>query len=234
MGTFTVTLQEAIDLSAPMGQYEAVGLDSYELFDPDYREALNDKIIAHFNEQEIAHETISMFRYAMRRKMNEVMPLFNQHYKASQIAIDPLLTVNIKNVVAGTETSHATESNSTDTTTTAAGRAVGSNTPQVRLAGHGDYASTAQDSESKTIADGKATAESDRNNATENNSSMSGYQGNPAELIWSLRQSFVNVDMMVIESLQELFMMVWDNGEDYTKENYGYGSYASFIYPFYG
>jgi len=220
MGTFTVTLQEVIDLSAPVDKYAALGLNAYPIFDAAYRQQLNDKIIAHFNEQEIGHETISMFKYALSRKMAEIMPLFNQHYVASRITIDPLLTVSIHNLGTGTDTS------STVSSSTAAGRVVGSNTPQVRLAGQGDYASTAQDSNSKTDADGTAT------NASNNDSHTTGYSGSPAELIWQLRQTFVNIDMMVIEQLNELFMMVWDNGEEYTKGNNGYGYYTGWFYGF--
>jgi hypothetical protein len=95
----------------------------------------------------------------------------------------------------------------------------------VRLAGNADYATSAQDSVSATNADG--TAEQSSNNE----SSTSGYQGNPAELILSMRQAFVNVDMMVIASLEELFMMIWDNGQEYTKGN-SY-DYLHGIYPFY-
>ena len=244
MGTFTVTLREAIDLSAPVDPYVALGLNEYPLFDEGYRQHLNDKLIDHFDEQEIGLETISMFRHAMKRKMNEVMPLFNQHYRASLIQIDPLLTINIKTIGTGTalttgsETLTGTEENTTESSSTAAGRVVASNTPQVRLAGNGDYATSAQDSTSKTDADGSGTTTSNRENvnslenATNNDGSTTGYQGNPAELIWQLRQTFVNIDMMVIDSLQELFMMVWDNGEEFTKGTY-LNVYTGF-YPFYG
>jgi hypothetical protein len=230
VGTFSLTLQEVIDLNEPMTPYEALGLDTYPIFDAGYRAALNDKIIAHYNEQEIGHETDSMFRYAMRRKMNEIMPLFNQHYKASQIEIDPLLTVNIKSVAEGSENTTGNESSTTESTSTAGGRVVGSNTPQVRLAGNGDYATSAQDSNSKTEADGTASTNSATENTTANENNTTGYQGNPAELVWALRQTFVNVDMMVIDSLQELFMMVWDNGEEHTKKGYGYDYFP--FYPF--
>ena len=226
MGTFTVTLQEAIDLESYKyttgnAAHKALGLDVYPIFDEAYRAALNEKIIAHYNEQEIGHETISMFRYAMARKMNEIMPLFNQHYVASQIEIDPLKTVDIKNVGVGTETS-ATVSSST-----AGGRVVASNTPQVRLSGQGDYATSAQDSNSKTDADGTA------NNASNTDNTTSGYSGNPAELVYAMRQTFLNIDLMVIEQLSELFMMVWDNGEEYTKGNNYYDYYSYGFYPFF-
>lgn len=233
MGTFTVTLQEVIDLSAPDTPAKAVGLDTYPIFDSTYRAGLNEKIIAHYNEQEIGHETISMFRYAMRRKMNEIMPLFNQHYEASQIAIDPLKTVDIRNLAENVETGTNTNTSSTESTSDANGRVVGSNTPQVRLAGNGDYATSAQDSTSKTTADGTATENGERDSTVNTDATTSGYTGNPAELILSMRQAFVNVDMMVIDSLSELFMMIWDNGQEYTKGNY-YGLNNYGLYPFYG
>jgi len=209
MPNFTMTLQQVIDDAKTEDRYKCIGLDQYPIFDSDYREALNEKIIAHYNEQEIGHETDSMFRYAMARKMNEIMPLINQHYKASQIEIDPLLTVNIRSV------GESTDNSETESSTTSDGRVVASNTPQVRLAGNADYATNAQDSKSTTDADGTAT------NTSNNENSTTGYQGNPAELVLMLRQSFVNVDMMVIDSLSELFMMIWDSGQEHTR---GYGN----------
>ena len=225
MGTFTVTLQEAIDLesykyTSGNPAHAALGLMLYPIFDESYRAGLNEKIIAHYNEQEIGHETVSMFRYAMARKMNEIMPLFNQHYKASQIEIDPLKTVDIKTLGAGTETS------TTESTSTAGGRVVASTTPQVRLSGQGDYATSAQDSNSKTDADGSASNTSNTDNTT------SGYNGNPAELVYAMRQTFINIDLMVIEQLSELFMMVWDNGEEFTRKNY-YDTFNYGLYPFF-
>lgn len=230
MPTFTTTLQQVIDGELPETTYKALGLDVYPIFDETYRAELNEKIIAHYNEQEIGHETVSMWRYAMRRKMNEVMPLFNQHYRASLIAIDPLQTISIKNIGTAHETATGADTSTTDSTTTAGGRVVASNTPQTRLAGNGDYATSAQDSTSKTDAGGTASATNNRDSDTTNDSTTTGYSGNPAELIWSLRQSFVNVDMMVIDSLEELFMMVWDNGQEFTKGN---NNVYNGFYPFY-
>src|ERR1044072_4055417 len=115
LGTMSLSLQEVIDLNPEQDRYKCLGLDRYPIFNEEYRVGLNEKIIAHFNEQEIAHETDSMFKYAMARKMNEIMPLYNQHYLASQIEIDPLLTVNMQAVATGTvetDTTDATTSNS--------------------------------------------------------------------------------------------------------------------------
>ncbi|QIG76015.1 lower collar connector protein [Rhizobium phage RHph_N3_8] len=221
MSTFTLTLQQVIDFNKPEDRYKCLGLDVYPIFDEAYRPLLNEKIIAHFNEQEIAHETDSMWEYAMRRRMNEIMPLYNQHYKASQINIDPLKTVDIKAIGS------SDESSTTESTTTADGRVVASNTPQVRLAGNADYATGAQDSKSETGVDGTAS------NTTSNEHSTSGYQGNPAELVMAMRLAFVNVDMMVITELEtDMFMLVTDSGAEYTRGNAWNDYYTGYGYPF--
>ena len=217
MPAFTMTLQQVLDLNSDADRFKCIGLDTYPIFDADYRAGLNEKIIAHFNEQEIAHETDGMFRYAMRRKMNEIMPLYNQHYTASQIAIDPLKTVSIRNLSEGTESS------STDSTTDSTGRVVGSQAPQQRLRQDGDYATSAQDSISHTTAGGTA------NNTSNGDVSTEGYSGNPAELVFTMRQTFVNVDMMVINELEELFMSVWATPEEFTRNTLIYPNW-----PFYG
>lgn len=217
MPAFTMTLQQVLDLNSEADRFKCLGLDTYPIFDVDYRATLNEKIIAHFNEQEIGHETDGMFRFAMRRKMNEIMPLYNQHYTASQIAVDPLKTVSIRNL------STATEASTTDSTTDSTGRVVGSQAPQQRLRPDGDYATSAQDSISQTTAGGTA------NNTSNGDVTTEGYSGNPAELVFTLRQTFVNVDMMVINELQELFMSVWATSEEFTRGSLYYPSW-----PYYG
>lgn len=232
MPTFGLSLQEVIDFSPEEERYSCIGLDQYPIFDEAWRKALNEKIIAHFNEEEIGHETDSMFKYAMRRKMNEIMPLYNQHYIASRIEFDPLKTVNIHNVATGTQNTGTTETNTTESTTDSKGRVVSSTTPQVRLSGNKDYASGAQDSVSSSSVNGTSGQTGSVDTSNSNDSHSTGYTGNPAEIILTLRQTFVNVDMMVIGELDELFMSVWDNGNEFTRTRpypylgYGIGPYG--------
>jgi hypothetical protein len=55
-----------------------------------------------------------------------------------------------------------------------------------------------------------------------------GFQGNAALMLLQYRQSLVNVDMMIIEELQNLFMLVWDNGDAFTGNGYGYYGYYGY------
>lgn len=227
MATYTMELWEVLELESD------IGLCHYPIFDEAYRECLNHKIIQHFWNREIGQETISMFRQQLRKRMNEIMPLWNQHYKASQLVFDPLKTISVKNV-SGTEgqATVAGEGNS-GSTSDALSRAVASSLPQVMLSGDKDYAESAQDNTSKTTTSSNS-AESQTTNSTGSvDTETSGYQGNPAILIAEYRATFVNTDMDVINQLENLFMGIWDSSDDYNSEgarNYGYYGYFGFSF----
>ena len=237
MATFTMVLKDVLEM-----EDGKIGLDDYPIFDEDYRESLNQKIIDHYWNQEIGQESISMWRHAMKRRMNEIMPLYNQHYILSKLNVDPLSTVSIKaltNTAAdstGTAESE-TLSNGTSTNSSlsdAKSRAVASDTPQNALSENGDYATSMQDSVSDSRASGEAN---DSNTATANESrgehtqqdttaSTEGYNGHAPALVYAARQALVNVDLMVINELRDLFMLVWSNNDSFTSNRLGYMRYG--------
>lgn len=222
MAEYTMELREILELE---GDNADIGLSDYPIFDPDYRAGLNEKIIRHFFTREIGTETISMFKYQLRRKMHEIMPYWNQHYLASQISFDPLKTVSIK-TISGTEGESTVVGDGDSTSTTnSKSRAVASNLPQVMLSGNGDYAESAQDNISETTA----TAGNNETQTTNSNGTVdtdtNGYQGNAAILIAEYRATLVNTDMDVINQLEPLFMGIWGSTDSFFEggfPRYGY------------
>lgn len=226
MPSFTLPLKQVIELS-PNGD---IGLNDYPIFDDSYREALNQKIIDHYWNQEIGQETISMFRLALRRKMNEIMPLYNQHYKIGLSEIDPLQTVSVKSLTESIGNTTSTGNANNSSTSAAKSRAVASETPQTQLMPNGDYASSMQDNISDTAATGTSDETQTGEQTGTNDNTMTGSQGHAPELIFRARQLFVNVDMMIIDELQSLFMLVWTNSDSYTERPYGLG-YGYYPFP---
>ena len=226
MATFTMTLKEVLDTEPD------IGLDVYPIFDEAYREGLNSKIINHFWNREIGQETVSMFIFALRRKMNEIMPLYNQRYLSTQLEFDPLSTVDIRTVSTGTGSQTSNGQSSTESTSDAKSRAVAQELPQSTLADDGDYATNAQDNVSNTTATGTADESSTVGTENTGESSTKGYQGAAALLLMQYRQSLINVDMEIINELESLFMLVWDNGDSFTQEGaFGYGYFGYGRYP---
>lgn len=274
MSTFTIQLNELI------GDGFDVGLNDYPIFDATYRPLLNRKITDHYALFEIGLETDEMFKFALNRRMREIMPYYNQLYLSEKIVFDPLSTMDFTETGVSTsesdstghtdtagvahtattstgDTTSDTTSDSTNTTTSSSdsrSRVVNSELPQVRLSGDEDYATSAADSvsDSNTTATSLAgittgevgtSADSATSDSTQSgdvdtvgsesasgtlNREMKGYQGHAAELLMRYRESLLNIDMLVIADLSNLFMGVWDNGDEYsTGRNRGYG----YFYP---
>ena len=206
-------------------------LSHYPLFSEEYRSTLNSKIKTHFWFNEIGHETIDIFLFQLKVKMNEIMPYYNQMYESELTKRDPVLTVRMtsKNTSTGTSRTSAetNERGNSTSSTDAKSRAVQSETPQVMLSGNGDYATGAADSTSLTGV--KSTSESGGSQSSTSSSdgtgtsSQEGFSGSMASLIQAHRDAIVNVDMMVIAQLEPLFMLVWTPPTDMIGADwYGY------------
>lgn len=228
MSTFTLPLKRVIELTG--GTTELVngvtkvtggniGLDYYPLYDNTYRDILNGKIVDHYWNREIGMETIDMFQLAMRRRMNEIMPAYNKLYETLKIEFDPLSTIDMRTVsVQDTIQNTNSSGNATsDSDTNSQSRTVTSETPQTMLSGDGDYATGAADS--RTDSTGHAANEETNTASIDANANSStditGYQGLASDLIMRYRESIINVDRMIINELNDLFMLIWDTADEY-------------------
>lgn len=238
MSTFTMPLKTVIDhtggtvtyenmefMGASMGTIAKVtnsdfGIEFYPIFDESYRNILTGKIVDRYWNREIGVETIDMFRLVLRRRLNEVMPYYNELYKSTLIDFDPMVTIDVSTTSQSDATENVTSTGegTTASETKSGSRAVNSTTPQTMLAGNEDYASAAADTNSTTTSDSLSNNESSSEsvNTGTNESQTKGYQALPSNLIMQFRESLINVDMMIIGELEDLFMLVWDNNDAYT------------------
>jgi hypothetical protein len=218
MGTFTMPLWKALDLSGDDGNGLLIGLDDYPIYDEKDRIPLNRKIIRHYWNREVGQETLSMFRFAMSRTMHEQMPYFNQLYLSTKLEFDPLSTYDLQTIRDGTATDHTVRNSTSDVNSTGTGtsRAVSSTTPQTMLAGRKDYATSATDTNSKNASGTKSDSD-DTSTSTSNSDDTSrtvGRQGSASALLTAFRSTILNLDMNVIDALGDCFMLIWDNGDE--------------------
>lgn len=211
-----------------------LGLRNYPIFDESYREQLNGKIIEHYWFREIGLETPALFKRFLNRKMNEIMPYYNQLYESTLRKFDPFSNYEMQ--TTGSSTSDRTENrnakhnetvrtdaeSTTDSSTDGTSRTLVSQTPQMQLSGHEDYATNVTDTSSNTTAKGSGTQNStadtrfdelmDANAKSMDEyvtkvSGLTGMTGSNA--LMQFRETFLNVDMLVIDELQELFMGIY-------------------------
>lgn len=237
--TFTMSLQEAFELtggSVAIGSNGVsvltggdIGLQYYPIWEESYRPTLNGKIYDHFLLREIGFETIDLFRQRMRSHMNDIMPYYNQLFKTQLDMIDPLRTINLSTITDGNFNQQVTAENETGavSSNTTGSRAINSDFPQNMLNGNSDYASSGADVNGKTTVESNATesneSESDSTQHTENQ--VTGYQGIPGDIVTSLRQAIVNIDLSIMDAMEPMFMQVFNNGDSYTQRGYYYGYY---------
>lgn len=246
MAEFTMKLKDVIDSTGG-----DIGLSDYPIFSDNHRPILNQKIIDHYWNQEIGQEDVEMFTFAMRRKMNEIMPRYNQLYKSELLQFDPLLTMGLQTTgeseteqenTAKVEGKESTLSNGTQLSKAdSSGRTVAMDTPQNALEGNADYASGAQDSISHTDSDSSSTGKSEGDSSTDstingkvsgtNKQEVTGFSGSQSVLLQQFRETILNIDLEIIAELQELFMQVWWSGDSFTQRNHI--GYSGRFFPFF-
>lgn len=215
---FTLSLRRVIEITK-----NDIGLNDYPLpkgVPEGFREALNEKIVRHYYTREIGFETIELWRYNMRRKMHEIMPMYNQYYESQLLDIDPLSTVNItnNNEAIGNQDTSSNSSSTASSANEAESRNVSSEFPQTMLNASEDYATAAADANSKNAGRSSATDAQSGKASTKDvgKSSTTGYSIPATELLIRYRQTFLNVDMDVINDLNEMFMFTYTSGDAYT------------------
>lgn len=238
MADFTVELRNVVDMVGA----DHIGLSDYPIFDEQYREFLNAKIIDHYYYREIGLETVDMFIRQLRTKMNEIMPYYNKWYQAEDMMADinPLSTQDMHS--KGSANSHASSSTKqkygeksstlTKSVSSTKARTVDSETPQTMLAGNQDYATAARDNHSsgdgsndvKAAGSSETSADSTNSAGSGNESHAWGYTGHAPALIDAWRSTFANIDMMVIDELETLFMGIYSSNDGFVgRRHHGYG-----------
>jgi len=230
MAVATVMLRDVVRLTN-----DHIGLDDYPIFDESYRKTLNDRIKRTYWLQEIAHETIDIFIWRLSLKMDLIMPRYNRMYLAEIQNTDPLDGNRHYNKTGQDGTSQNMGTNKQSSTgageNTSKGRTVGSDTPQTRLAGDGDYATSISDASTSGTSTSKNDSSSNSSsNSSYNNNQRSeswGYSGSKARAIADYRGTLLNVDDLVIAELSDLFLGLWDDDSPHTPN----GLVNGYFYP---
>ena len=184
------------------------GLDTYPIFDNNYRNTLNNKILNHYYNNEIGFETPELFKFYLNNKLNEIMPYYNTLYENLKLYDNNLMSnVNLKEVL-NRETANKVSTKSNSKTDT---RNLFQDTPQ------GSLKETDIDNlryaTNLTLNDSNITDNtSSLGDGTENYvKTIIGNNGSKYtyELLNELKNAILNIDMMIINDLNELFMGVF-------------------------
>lgn len=208
----------------------------FPIFDESYRVVLERKILKHFYTREICEETVGLWKLRLNTKLNEIMPYYNKLYKSELLEFNPLYTANLTRTKNTDYDSNRNTSNngSVDSTSNSNGTGTGTNsnvgndlysdTPQGSLTGveNESYLTNARKT-TDTGNSSSSTTNSTTGNITNSDSgtdilkstedyleTVKGFEGsNASDLLMKYRDTFLNIDMMVIEDLETLFFQLW-------------------------
>lgn len=233
MSTFTVELRE---IEPEFND----AMKDYPIFQDEYKPLLTQKIFNHFYYREIGHETIEMFMFQLRKKMHEIMPLYNKLYESELLRFEPIANYDLTSDYNSESESKGETSNESKGTTESGSdnksRVVVSETPQVRLSGDADYATAATDTYSHTDTDSTAKevsqGASQGRGSARDHSRVIGYSGvSGAALLQEYRAALLNIDLMVIDEVEELFMGLWNTSEEYSEHAARWPLFGMWGYP---
>jgi hypothetical protein len=167
----------------------------YTLFDPLYKPVLEANITDHFYFREIGLETPDRFKFAFKAKFLLILSKYNKYYMADNLEQRIMDNYDI------TET--FTKTNTADTTTTTDGKTMFADTPQGSLTITEGFASNISENDDSAIINHDATETWTR--------TMKGNIGvqTDADAIKKYWETLINVDQMIIDELEDLFMGVY-------------------------
>ena len=237
----------------------------FPIFDENYRNVLETKILKHYYTREIGLETYGLWKLKLDTKLNEIMPFYNQLYKSALLEFNPLYEVDYSKTGNrdssgtrdNTENNSETYDESTDTNeshdesttnsndgtltkgTTTTTTNYFSDTPQGAISNviDGTYLTNATynavgntgsdntsnsdsvdsegSSKSKNEKDSsRKGSKTSNSNLTDTESYLESVRGKMSSksysaLLMEYRETFINIDMMLIEELSDLFFGLW-------------------------
>lgn len=194
MATYTLELRTILESNVNIFDF------NYPIFDESYRRVFEDKFKAHFYFREIGVETVGRFKFNLREMLNRIMPFYNKMY------ISQGLEQRILDNYDVTETFEKTSTGSRTGIAEATNKNMFSNTGKKRVDINDiDYVSNI----AKEINNNTSNVNDD--NEEKWTRKMQGNIGvqTDADAIVKYEQSLRNIDDMVFEELEVLFMQVF-------------------------
>ena len=184
----------------------------YNLYNNDLKPWFEEKFYQHFMFYEIGFDTIGMFKQRLMSKLNDIFPYYKQLYETEirSKGIDFMLNKDLKESYVRELTSNSNsnqESNVTSNSLSTAGQL----TPS--LIANSQKIDKFMDSAQKdnSSSNSTSTGESNGNSREEYTLTSQGNIGitSSAELLTKWRETLLNIDLMIFEECNDLFMQIF-------------------------
>ena len=203
--------------------------DNFPIFDESYRSVLCSKILKHYYTREISAETVGLWQLWLNTRMGEIMPYYNKLYESALLEFDPFKDTNYSRNHGGTFTGDTVRNgrseidvdNSVTSNGTSNSKNLFSDTPQGAITNIENESSLTnatliKDTDTNTTnTDGNSTTQNTETTGITNTDNwietIVGKQSTVSysKLLQEFRDTFLNIDVMIINDLSDLFMNLW-------------------------
>ena len=197
----------------------------FPIFDENYRSVLQTKILKHYYTREIAFETVGLWQLKLDTRLNEIMPYYNKMYLSELLDFNPFYDVDYTRTHDGerNDTGNQTDAATTNATDHVVNSSATwdkfSDTPQGTVSNldNSTYLTNARNVTSNSTSDA-TKAQTDNRTTNNRYNSLDEYTdvvvgkmgtASYSDLLNKFRDTFLNIDMMIIEELQDLFFNLY-------------------------
>ena len=186
---------------------------NWPIWDEEYRSVLCQKILKHYYTREIGLETVGLWKLKLETKLNEIMPYYNELYATKLLKFDPFRDTDYYKEHEGSGAGENTRSGEYGGENGGTTWNLFSDTPQ------GSLTNVDQEkylTDARKITDDRTNSSTAEEGGTYSNTDeyidhVYGKLGNRSymKLLKELREVIINIDVMIINELKELFFMLW-------------------------
>jgi hypothetical protein len=179
------------------------------------REELNKKIMDRYYFCEIGFETKERFLFALQRKLNEIMKYYNQMYKSVDFEFNPLWNVDMTETFEHEVTNVGKTTSNGNTTLSSEDTIVNSDTPPNEISRddiiQDKYATSTQHNKNgeTNTSNGEVNQNGSQTEKFTRHESGSSKGYTFAQNIEQWRNIMINVDVLIVDELKNLFMNIW-------------------------
>ena len=184
----------------------------YNLYDNDLKPWFEEKFYQHFMFYEIGFDTIGMFKQRLMSKLNDIFPYYKQLYETEirTKGIDFMLNKDLKESYVRELTSNSNSNQESNVTSNGLSTA-GQLTPS--LIANSQKIDKFMDSAQKDNSSSNSTSSGESNGNSKEEYTLTS-QGNigitsSAELLTKWRETILNIDLMIFEECNDLFMQIF-------------------------
>lgn len=208
MANYTIELRKIL---SSRDIFKAINYDFYEEV---YKPIFEEKFIKRFYFREIGVETIERFLINLETTLNEIMPYYKHLYSTTTYKYDPILNYDVTETITREVIGASESDNNINQSSTQNEGVRNYDTPIIKVKDANNYKKSPSfitDSEGSNTVNGSSNRRENNKSNEINNRTTKGNIGvmTTQDLIKKEREIIINIDKMILDELEVLFMQVF-------------------------